>query len=189
MNGAEFLESATKQFEYYKLLGEKAFAQVDDESLFRRFDDQANSIAILVGHLVGNMLSRWTDFLETDGEKPWRDRDGEFEPLYRDRAEMMHSWNEGWSRLLDTLRSLTPEDLERIVPIRNQGHSVLEAIQRQLAHYPYHVGQIVLLGRMSVGTQWASLSIPKGASGTFNADHFAKPVRREHFTDSLIQPS
>ena len=189
MDGSEFLQSAIKQFEYYKQLGDRAFAQLGDELLFRRFDEEANSIAILVGHLVGNMLSRWTDFLESDGEKPWRQRDQEFEHLYRDRAEMLQSWETGWNCLLSTLRSLKPEDLERIVPIRNQGHSVLEAIQRQLAHYPYHVGQIVLLGRMFAGPDWASLSIPKGRSEAFNADHFAKPLRREHFTDALIRKS
>jgi len=187
MDGNELLQSAIKQFEYYKQLGEKTFAQVDDEQLFQRFDEEANSIAILVGHLVGNMLSRWTDFLESDGEKPWRNRDQEFEPVYRSRAEMLQSWEAGWNRMLETLRSLRPEDLERIVPIRNQGHSVLEAILRQLAHYPYHVGQIVLLGRMFAGPAWVSLSIPKGGSSTFNADKFSKPLRREHFTDSLIE--
>src|SRR3954466_298804 len=120
------------------------------------------------------MLSRWTDFLTSDGEKEWRDRDGEFENDIRTKAELLSKWNEGWKCLLDTLNSLEEEDLEKTIYIRNQGHSVMEAINRQLAHYPYHVGQIVFIGKMAA-KKWNSLSIPRGNSKQFNDDKFSKP--------------
>lgn len=180
-----YLESVTKQFEYYKMLGEKTFAQIDDDKLFLPYNDESNSIATIVKHLWGNMMSRWTDFLSTDGEKEWRNRDGEFENDITTKAELLEKWNEGWSVFLDTLHSLTVEDLAKTIYIRHQGHTVMEAINRQLAHYPYHVGQIVFIGKMYAG-KWVSLSIPKGDSKLFNAEKFAQPKHRQHFTDEFL---
>jgi hypothetical protein len=180
-----YLQSVLKQFEYYKLLGEKTFEQVTDEQLFWQYNTESNSIAMIVQHLSGNMLSRWTDFLTSDGEKEWRNRDEEFEQILSSRHEMMTAWNKGWKCFLTALNSLTSSDLERIVYIRNQGHTVMEAINRQLAHYPYHVGQIVFIGKMC-SVSWQSLSIPKGNSTQFNTEKFSKPPHREHFTDSLL---
>ena len=136
-----YISSARKQFAYYKLLGEKTFAQLTDDELFWQPNADTNSVAIIVKHLWGNMRSRWTDFLTTDGEKAWRDRDAEFDDAFRTRALMVAEWEEGWCCLFAALDSLTDNDLERIIYIRNEGHTVLEAINRQLAHYPYHVGR------------------------------------------------
>lgn len=180
-----YLESAIKQFEYYKLLGEKSFGQIPDEKIFWQYNDESNSIAIIVKHLWGNMLSRWTDFLTTDGEKEWRNRDAEFENDVSSKKDVEQLWNEGWERLLATLKSLNEGDLERIIYIRNQGHTVLEAINRQIAHYAYHVGQIVYISKVCA-TQWNSLSIPKGKSKDFNSDKFSSTKSRAHFTDEYL---
>lgn len=180
-----YLESVIKQFEYYKLLGDKTFEQVPEEKLFWQYNEDSNSIAIIVKHLWGNMLSRWTDFLSTDGEKDWRNRDAEFENDWTTRQDVLDKWNEAWKILLDTLKALQEEDLEKVIYIRNQGHTVLEAINRQLAHYPYHIGQIVYIGKMC-SEQWHSLSIPKGNSSEYNADKFSKPKERAHFTDEFL---
>lgn len=184
MENNEFLNSVIRQFEYYKSLGDKAFSQVLDEHLFWQCNEDSNSIATIVKHLWGNMRSRWTDFLHTDGEKPWRDRESEFENDWSTREEMLEKWEEGWAVFLNALRSLRTADLDTIVYIRNQGHTVQEAINRQLAHYPYHVGQIVFISKMCAA-EWQSLSIPRGGSREFNAEKFAKPPRREHFTEGL----
>jgi hypothetical protein len=181
-----YLDSAIKQFEYYKMLGDKTFAQIQDEKLFWQFNEDSNSIATIVKHLAGNMLSRWTDFLTTDGEKEWRNRDAEFDNDITTKQDMLDKWEQGWKVFLDTLNSLKEEDLEKIVYIRNQGHTVLEAINRQLAHYPYHIGQIVFIGKMAAG-QWNSLSIPKGNSQAYNADKFAQEKKPGHFTDEYLK--
>lgn len=170
----DYLNSTRKQFEYYKMLGEKTFAQVSDEQLFWQYNEESNSIAIIVNHLWGNMLSRWTDFLTSDGEKEWRQRDAEFENDIAGREELLTKWNEGWACLFKALDSLTTEDLNKEIYIRNEGHSVVEAINRQLAHYPYHVGQIVFIGKMVCDTNWNSLSIPRGNSKAFNTEMFTK---------------
>lgn len=183
-----YLESVKKQLEYYKMLGEKTFAQLPEEALFQRPGPESNSIAVIVQHLWGNMLSRWTDFLNTDGEKEWRLRDAEFEDGLATRDEMMARWDEGWECLFAALTSLTEADLDRTVYIRNQGHTVMEAINRQLAHYPYHVGQIVYLGKMAKGAGWESLSIPRNRSEAYNADKFAQPKQKGHFTDEFLRP-
>ncbi len=183
----DYLESTIKQFEYYKLLGEKAMEQLPEEKLLWQYNEESNSIATIVKHLSGNMLSRWTDLLTTDGEKEWRNRDAEFENDIQSKDELLAKWNEGWQCLLTTLKQLTADDLEKIVYIRNQGHTVMEAINRQLAHYPYHVGQIVYLAKMVSGNNWKSLSIPKGNSQSFNAEKFSAPKSRQHFTDSLLK--
>lgn len=180
-----YLESAIKQFEYYKMLGDKTFVQIHEEKLFWQYNEDSNTIATIVKHLWGNMLSRWTDFLTTDGEKEWRNRDAEFDNEIATKQEMMAKWNEGWKVFMDTLNSLTDEDLDKIIYIRNQGHTVLEAINRQLAHYPYHIGQIVFIGKLCA-EQWNSLSIPKGKSNQFNAEKFSKPKEKGHFTDEFL---
>jgi hypothetical protein len=183
----DYLESAKKQFEYYKMLGDKTFSQLNDDKLFWKYNDNSNSIATLVKHLWGNMLSRWTDFLTSDGEKEFRDRDSEFENDIKSREELLAKWNEGWDCLFKALNSLTNDDLNKIIYIRNQGHTVTEAINRQLAHYPYHIGQIVFLGKMLSENSWTSLSIPKGKSQSFNQDKFSKPKERGHFTDEFLK--
>ncbi|MEZ0609214.1 DUF1572 family protein [Fibrella sp. WM1] len=182
------LPDLINQFAYYKLLGEKALAQIPDDKLNWRYNLTCNSAATIVKHLWGNMLSRWTNFLTTDGEKEWRDREAEFDNDGWSRDELLHRWNEGWNVLLGTLRNLKEEDLTKTIYIRNQGHSVREAINRQLAHYPYHIGQIVLLGKM-LATEWTSLSIPKGASRQFNLAKFAQPKHTEHYTDEFLKTS
>ena len=183
----DYLESVIKQFEYYKQLGERAMEQLPDEKLFWQYDEESNSIAIIVKHLWGNMLSRWTDFLTTDGEKEWRDRDAEFENDAQTRAELLSRWNEGWQCFLGALQQLTGDDLQKVIYIRNQGHTVMEAINRQLAHYPYHVGQMVYIAKLVAGSEWKSLTIPKGNSASFNAEKFSKPKSRQHFTDELLK--
>lgn len=182
----KYLESAIKQFEYYKMLGEKTFEQLPEEKLFWQYNADSNSIATIVKHLWGNMLSRWTDFLTSDGEKEWRDRDSEFENDITTKEEMLAKWSQGWTVFIDTLKSLKEEDLSEIIYIRNQGHTVMEAINRQLAHYPYHVGQIVFIGKMC-SQNWQSLSIPKGNSKKFNEEKFLKPKHKEHFTDEFLK--
>ncbi len=184
---SDFLESAIKQLEYYKMLGDNTFIQLTDDELMYQYNHESNSIATIVKHLWGNMLSRWTDFLTSDGEKEWRNRDAEFENSIHNRIELLEKWNAGWNCLLSTLKSLTEDDLNKIVYIRNQGHTVTEAINRQLAHYPYHVGQIVFIGKMLLNKKWASLSIPRGASNSYNADKFSKPKEIIHFTDEYLK--
>jgi len=184
---SDYLESVKKQFDYYKMLGEKTFGQLTDEQLFWQYNPECNSIAMIVKHLCGNMLSRWTDFLSSDGEKEWRNRESEFENDLHTREELMSKWNAGWACLLDTINSLSDEDLEKLVYIRNMGHTVTEAINRQLAHYPYHIGQIVFIGKMACDNNWVSLSIPKGKSADYNAGKFAMDKKRSHFTDEFLK--
>ncbi len=162
----DFLKSAIKQFEYYKGVAERTFDQLRDEDLFWQYNDESNSIAIIVQHLHGNMLSRWTDFLTTDGDKPWRDRDGEFEIAVTTRQELLHKWNEGWHCLLFALRAITATDFNTTIYIRHEPHTVVDAVNRQLAHVPYHVGQIVLIGKMRAEA-WKSLTVPKRRSKEF----------------------
>lgn len=177
------LVSLRKLFAYYQELGFKAMAQVKDEELSRPLIPDGNSISIIVKHLAGNMRSRFTDFLTSDGEKPWRDRESEFEGAHASREQLVNDWNSGWACLFAAIEPLADVDLVRIVHIRNEGHTVQEALHRQLAHYAYHVGQIVLLARTFAGAEWTSLSIPRGGSKAFNAERFAKPAERRHFTD------
>jgi len=169
-----FLPFAIQQFKYYQSLGDKTFAQLTDEQLFYQSNADSNSIYTIVKHLNGNMLSRWTNFLDSDGEKTWRNRDEEFNPDSLDRAGLLKLWHEGWNCLFGTLNTLTPNDLEKIVTIRGEKHTVESAIVRQLAHYPYHVGQIVFIGKMLSQNPWQSLSIPRNKSADFNAQMQAK---------------
>ena len=182
----QYLDSVIKQFEYYKMLGDKTFTQLCDEQLFYQFNSESNSIAILVNHMAGNMLSRWTDFLTTDGEKDWRHRDLEFENSIQTKAELLAKWNQGWNCLFNAITPLTKNDLATEIFIRNQGHSVVEAINRQLAHYSYHVGQIAFLGKMLTNEKWSSLSIPKGNSTEYNSEKFSKEKSTEHFTSEYL---
>ena len=152
------------------MLGEKAMAQVNDDDLLWQPNESSNSIAIIIQHIHGNMLSRWTNFLTEDGEKEWRRRDAEFENLVHSKESVLALWNEGWSVFLQTLESLTEEDLLKHVTIRTQPLMVIDAINRQMAHYSYHVGQIVYLARWIKGGGWLSLSIPKGGSAAYNRD-------------------
>lgn len=183
----DYLNSVIKQFEYYKLLGDKTIAQLPDDKLTWQFNQESNSIATIIKHLSGNMLSRWTDFLTSDGEKEWRNRDAEFDNDIPTKEAIIKTWEDGWKCFLDTLNNLKEDDLEKIIYIRNQGHTVTEAINRQLAHYPYHVGQIVFIGKMILNEKWQSLSIPRGNSNTYNAEKFAKEKSRAHFTDEFLK--
>ena len=168
MPALDFLHSARKEFAYYRNLGDKTFAQLPDADLFREPAPGNNSIAVIVQHMHGNMMSRWTDFLTSDGEKEWRQRDAEFEPTITTREELNTRWNDGWTCLFNAIDPLTERDVDRIVHIRTEPHTVEQAITRQLAHLPYHVGQIVLLGKLFLGEEFKSLSIPKGGSQGFN---------------------
>ena len=165
--GKGFLKDAIKRFNYYKDLGDKTFEQLDQADFFYSPDSESNSIAIIIQHLYGNMLSRWTNFLTEDGEKHWRKRDAEFEAMQCSKADLLNFWNDGWKCLIETLESLEADDLLKTVTIRTEPLLVYDAILRQLAHYPYHVGQIVYLGRMIKKLNWKSLSIPKGDSAAY----------------------
>jgi len=164
-----YIEYSISEFRKIKDLGDKAFSQIKDEDFFWSPDEESNSIAIIVRHLSGNMLSRWTEFLTTDGEKPNRNRDEEFEKIfYTDKDDIISRWETGWSCLFKALESLKEDDLLNIVTIRNEPHTVIQAINRQLVHYSYHTGQIVYIAKHLESSNWKSLSIPKGGSVEFN---------------------
>lgn len=181
-----YLNSIKKQFTYYKMLGEKTFEQLDETDYFWQYNPESNSIAITVHHIAGNMISRWTDFLTSDGEKEWRNRDSEFENIIKTKVELLHKWNEAWDCLFTAIDAINKDNFNQEVFIRNQSHSIVEAINRQLAHYSYHIGQIVFLGRMIKGENWNSLSLPKGKSVAYNKAKFSKGKHKGHFTDDLI---
>jgi hypothetical protein len=164
-----YIEDSLAVFRNYKSLGERAMQQVRDEDLFVTLDAEANSIAVVVKHMAGNMRSRWTDFLTTDGEKPDRDRDSEFVSPPATRAALLANWEEGWSRLFGAIEPLTDADLQRTITIRSEAHSVMQAINRQVAHLSYHVGQIVFLAKHFAGDRWQSLSVPRNKSAEFNS--------------------
>lgn len=180
-----YLTSVIKQFEYYKLLGDKTINQLNETELQWQQNEGSNSIAIIIKHIAGNMLSRWTNFLTEDGEKSWRNRDGEFIDTFNSKDEIIAYWNKGWQCLFKAIKPLNNNDLEKIIYIRNQGHTVTEAINRQMMHYAYHIGQIVLIGKGIKGNEWTSLSIPKGNSDAYNMDEFSKEKRKTHFTEDL----
>jgi hypothetical protein len=162
------LEDSIALFRFYKKMGEGAMEQVTDEQLFATLDEEMNSIAIIVKHMSGNMRSRWTDFLTSDGEKPDRNRDTEFMEPPATREELLKRWNEGWDRVFRALTPLSDSDLERSVTIRGEPHSVMQAINRQIAHYAYHCGQIVFLAKHFKASDWKSLSVPRNKSAEFN---------------------
>jgi Protein of unknown function (DUF1572) len=183
-----YVDSAWRQFQYYKLLGDKSIARLTDAQLNWRYNNESNSVATIVRHLSGNMCSRFTNFLTEDGEKSWRNRDEEFSDEWMAKNELVERWEKGWSCLFQSLQSLTGNDVGKIVYIRNEGHTVMEAINRQLSHYPYHVGQIVFVAKM-IAEKWESLSIPKNESGQYNEMKFSKEKSRRHFTDGMLTDS
>ncbi|MGI8988255.1 MAG: DUF1572 domain-containing protein [Bryobacteraceae bacterium] len=165
---ASYLEDSLDLFRYYKKLGERAIEQVADAQLFATLDEESNSIAIVVKHMAGNMRSRWTDFLASDGEKPDRDRDSEFVNPPATREALLQLWEEGWNCIFRALEPLSDADLGRTVAIRGEAHSVLQALNRQAAHYTYHVGQIVMLAKHFAQDGWLSLSVPRNRSAEFS---------------------
>lgn len=169
-----YLKSALFEFRRYKTLGERTFAQLSENELHRKHSKNDNSIALIVKHMVGNMLSRWTNFLTEDGEKAWRNREEEFESPYTTKDNMLVAWENGWQCLFEALESVNATNFDTIIKISGEDHTIIEATNRQLAHYANHVGQIVLLGKMIKGAEWVSLSIPKGGSSNFNETMFKK---------------
>lgn len=167
-----YIKSVVFEFNRYKTLGDKTFKQLSENEIHWKNSNTDNSIAIIVKHLVGNMLSRWTNFLTEDGEKPWRNRETEFEVPYTTKTEMIQAWEKGWECLFTALNTINAANFGTKIRIRNQEHSIVEAVNRQLAHYSSHLGQIVFLGKMIKGTDWISLSIPKGESTLFNKKMF-----------------
>ena len=163
-----YLEDSLELFRYYKKLAERAMEQVTDEQLFATLDGEMNSIAIVVKHITGNMRSRWTDFLTSDGEKPDRNRDTEFIDPPATRQGLMQVWEDGWGRVFRALEPLSDADLGRTVTIRGEPHSVMQAVNRQIAHYAHHIGQIVMLAKHFAGEEWHSLSIPRNRSADFH---------------------
>lgn len=163
-----FIQSVLRQFKMYKSLGDKTIEQLQFEHLSWHYNNESNSIIVLVKHIKGNMLSRWTDFLHSDGEKEWRHRDKEFEESTFTKDQVIQIWEEGWKCLFDAIENLTDEQLENIIYIRQQPLTVMDAILRQLAHYSYHVGQMVYIGKMIRNDQWHNLSIPRGHSEDYN---------------------
>jgi hypothetical protein len=164
------LDDSITLFRYYKQLAERAMAQCPDAGLFATLDGESNSIALIVKHVAGNMRSRWTDFLTTDGEKPDRDRDAEFDNPPRSRAELIAVWEEGWRRVFEALDGLSDGDMTNTVAIRGEAHSVMQAVNRQMAHYAYHIGQIVCLSKHFGADAWTALTIPRGRSREFTTD-------------------
>ncbi|HRJ87705.1 MAG TPA: DUF1572 family protein [Pyrinomonadaceae bacterium] len=194
-----YKEDAIASFRSYKSLAERAIGQVSDEEFFATIDQESNSIALIVKHIAGNQRSRWRDFLNSDGEKPDRARDTEFELLEDTRELLMNRWEEGWQILFDALEPLNEDDFGRIVSIRGEPHTVIEAVNRQLTHYAYHVGQIVFLAKHLRAADWKSLSVPRGRSAEFNqflaeqpASGVGKPDRLDvpaAFAASIEKPS
>lgn len=177
MNSATYLVHTIELFHYYKNLGEKAINQLNEEEIQWQKNEDSNSIAIIIKHLAGNMRSRWTDFLTSDGEKTWRNRDGEFVNHFTTREELMQQWEDGWACLLAALEPLKSTDMDKIVYIRGEPHTIIDAINRQLAHYAYHIGQIVYLAKMHKAADWKSLSVPRNKSTNFDQADFLDPER------------
>ena len=168
--GHEYLKTAIKRLAYYRELGEKTFEQLDENDFHFQPNEYSNSIAVIIQHMNGNMLSRWTNFLTEDGEKSWRNRDVEFESQRQNKAVLIKLWNDGWDCVLDAWSNLESGDLQKTIYIRHEPLLIVDAINRQLAHYPHHVGQILYIGKMIKGAEWKSLSIEKGKSDAFNAE-------------------
>lgn len=182
MNPAQnYLDSTRRLYRYYKLMGDKVLERLNDTEIHFQHNQASNSCAIIAKHIAGNMLSRWTDFLHSDGEKDWRNRDTEFEDTFKNKSEVIQYWEKGWNCLFNATDPLQADDLEKIAYIRNEGHTVLEAMNRQLAHYASHVGQMVFLAKTIKGADWESLSIPKGKSKEFNQSKFSQEKTRKNF--------
>ena len=176
-NSADFLAAILNAFEANKRLADRAVEQVPDDKLHVALDEHTNSIAVIMKHVAGNLTSRWTDFLTSDGEKPGRNRDDEFVDSFGSRAEVLTCWESGWDVLIKTLQSLTPDDLAKTVTIRGEPHTVPLALSRSLGHTCYHIGQIVQLARHHAGEKWTTLTIPRGGSQQFNAAHWGQKGR------------
>jgi hypothetical protein len=183
--GNNYLSSVGKLFRYYKSLGDEAIGQINEEQIHWQYNQESNSIAIIIKHIAGNSLSRWTDFLTADGEKQWRNRDEEFEDTISSKEDLIALWEKGWECLYNAIDPLTGDDSMRTVYIRNEGHTVTEAINRQLAHIPYHIGQIIFVAKMLSAQNWNSLTIPKGQSDAFNTAKFSIEKDRKFFTRGL----
>jgi hypothetical protein len=178
--GTEYLQTAIRRLRYYKLLGEKTFEQLTDADFHYAPNEASNSIAVIIQHVSGNMLSRWTNFLTEDGEKAWRNRDDEFEVHNYSKQQLLEWWEKGWQCFLNALTSLTENDLLKIIYIREEPLLVIDAINRQLAHYPYHVGQILYIGKQIKDANWQSQSIEKGQSETYNkSDGIKDPAKKQ----------
>ena len=163
-----YIDSIKKRFLYYKNLGDKTFEQLTDEQIFWQYNEESNSIATIVKHVSGNMISRWTNFLTEDGEKPWRNRDSEFSNSLKNKTDVIELWENGWRVFLDALSEINEQNLESTIYIRGEAHSVLDAVNRQLAHYPYHIGQMVYIAKMLKNNDWKTLSIARNTSEDFN---------------------
>jgi|SRR5687768_2594412 len=178
--GNDYLVTAIRRMKYYKELGEKTFEQLEEKDFHFQPSSESNSIAVIVQHMTGNMLSRWTNFLTEDGEKEWRDRDDEFVIHQYSKQQIIDLWNKGWSCFLQAVESLTENDLIKTVSIRQEQLSVIDAINRQMAHYPYHIGQIVYIGRLIKNNDWKNLSIPKSQSHAYNTGSQAKDPSKKY---------
>jgi hypothetical protein len=185
---SNYLSDAIKSFRNYKTMAEKAMAQVSDEEFFEALNEEANSIAVIVKHIAGNLRSRWTDFLTSDGEKADRNRDTEFELMDETRESLMKFWEQGWQTLFDAIEPLEAEDFEKTVSIRGEAHTICEAINRQMTHYAYHVGQITFLAKHFRSKDWKTLSVPRGRSAEFNQFLSDKKARGEEQTHPLEAP-
>lgn len=179
------LNGSVRLFKYYKVMTEKTVVQLTDEELHHTPSAELNSIAVLMKHISGNMISRWTNFRTEDGEKPWRNREGEFYDDINSRKELIDHWEKGWNVLFDSLNSIENDEINDIIYIRNEGHTILEAVERHLAHVAYHTGQIVMLAKWMRGDGWETLSIPKGKTEEFNQEKFNKPKTRGFYKDRL----
>ncbi|GAB3911252.1 DUF1572 family protein [Mucilaginibacter boryungensis] len=184
-SSTNYLESSKKLFRYYKTIGDAVIERVDEQGIHWQYNEASNSLAVIIKHISGNSISRWTDFLSSDGEKPSRDRDDEFEDSGITKQQVIDLWEKGWACLFDAIDPLVGDDLTKTVYIRNEAHTVLEAMNRQLAHLPYHIGQMVMLGKMLSGDQWQSLTIPKGQSKTYNSNKFSAEKKTQFFTDGM----
>lgn len=182
-----YLKDALASFRNYKKMAERAMTQVSDEEFFRALDAEANSIAVIVKHIAGNQHSRWTDFLTSDGEKDFRNRDTEFELIGDTRESLMEFWETGWQTLFSAIEPLTTEDFSRFITIRGEPHTIVEAINRQLTHYAYHVGQITFLAKHFRSGEWKTLSVPRNKSAEFNkfvSDKKSKGGEKTHYLDA-----
>ncbi|UVD80340.1 DUF1572 domain-containing protein [Myroides albus] len=180
------IKGIRKQFEYYRMLADKTVLLLSQEELNWKVNEESNTVAVLMRHITGNLLSRFTNFFTEDGEKEWRKRDEEFAEGFYDRHELISNWDKAWNVLFATIDSIDEHNIETIIKIRNQDHTVGEVLYRQLAHYPYHIGQIVFIGKMIKNKDWQSLSIPKNKSTDYNQEKFSNPNSEKHFTDNYL---
>lgn len=179
------LDGSVRLFKYYKMLAEKTAIQLTDEELHHAPTGELNSVAVLMKHISGNMISRWTNFRTEDGEKPWRNRESEFNDDIATRKELLGHWEKGWDVLFNSLNSIENDEINQLIYIRNEGHTILEAVERHLAHVAYHTGQIVMLAKWMRGESWETLTIPKGKTEEFNQEKFSKPKTRGFYKNRL----